>query len=732
MLRPSAALAAFFFLSPFLPLRPPLHAQDPRFECGAEDHPRVGFAVHYTKWLPDGHWEEGPETAVGRWGRSFLPDVSGGPVLWEYIFLLEPPAQQYLLVQVFVEENFTQARASMAGFPGFPAGDDVGVTVEISRMGPGGVYRVVRQQNFWVPTLARIEELKAPVLNELGHEFVRLAAGPLLPKRLTYHLMSHVYDVEEPLAPFFFVERMEDDFGPMEPHASQRLFCFNLRFRYEDGPEEPSPRAVHEKEFWHYDLEPVLPEQAQTACEPKEGYCRRPVARPVPYLTKAFGIYYDQQLEGAGAYDDRPITFLCPLSIEPPEPDTLLVGAPDEVPLRFRLKGLDGAPLPGVDLEVVGTVSGDFGQVSPGRLRTNTFGESEGLRLSTRENAPEGKVDGVVVAACRNTPSSELGRDENGQPIPWKDEAEQIVKIQNLPVVEVVIQASHRLERSEDLRIERREQVSQKLTRAEADQSVELRFRVPFREREVKRGYRDGSGFRGTLIEYRGYAAADLRLKSLEPFVETVRETGHYQDADCGRLPFDFESWSNRTALRLLLPRVDLVVLYQHYLPDPGSPVQNHPREGLSFVQRLPAPVLTFTPRSTSVDMEQDGCRLEYVTLRAPAMTVPIPVSEAFLNLFVGTLDDCYGFEAVTVPLKEEQNGAAFLRKWDPVTRKFDALERTMEVRLTRNQTAECWSLPEDSRDERYVPENTFVRARLSFSSRAELVSGRFSFLVDR
>lgn len=711
--------------------RSSLFAQDPKFECGAEDHPRVGFAVHYTKWLPNGYWEEGPETDVGRWGGSFLPDVSGGPVLWQ-IFLLEPPAQHYLLVQVFVEENWTQARAAMAGILGLPPGDDVGVTVEVSRMQPGGVYRMVRQQTFWVATLSRVEELKDQVLKELSYELLRLVGGPLLPKHLTYHLMSHVYDVEEPLAPYFFVETMEDAFGPIEPHAFQRLFCFNLRFQYEDGLEEPSPRAVHEQKFWRYDLEPVLLEQAKTACEPKEGYCRRPVARLVPYLTKAFGLYYDELLEEVGAYDDRPITFLCPLSIEPPEPDTLRLGAPEETPLRFRLKGLDGAPLPGVDLEVVRTVSGEFGQVGPNRLRTNTFGETADLRVRTREDAPDGKVDAVVVAACRNTPPSALGKDEYGRPIPWKDEAEQILKIQNLPVVEMIIRASHRLERWEDLRIERREQVSQKLTRVEADQSVELRFRVPFREREVRKGYRDGSGFRGTLLEYRGYAAADLRLGSLEPFSETVRETGYYQDSDCGRLPFDFESWSNRASLRLLLPRVDLAVTYRHYIPDEDSPVQNHPREGLSFVQRFPTPALTFTLRSTSTDMEQEGCRLEYVTARAPAMAVPIPVSEAFLSFFMPDLDDCYGFEAVTVPLKEEGDGAAFLRKWDPVIGRFDTLERTMDVHLTRNQAAECWDLPPDSRDSRYLPQNTFVRARLSFSSRAELVGGRFSFLVDR
>jgi hypothetical protein len=58
----------------------PLQAQTPGpQDCGAEAPARVGLVVQYVKHLPDGHTERGPGTAVGQWGRTFIPDVSLGP-----------------------------------------------------------------------------------------------------------------------------------------------------------------------------------------------------------------------------------------------------------------------------------------------------------------------------------------------------------------------------------------------------------------------------------------------------------------------------------------------------------------------------------------------------------------------------------------------------------------------------------------------------------------------------
>ena len=140
---------------------------------------------------------------------------------------------------------------------------------------------------------------------------------------------------------------------------------------------------------------------------------------------------------------------------------------------------------------------------------------------------------------------------------------------------------------------------------------------------------------------------------------------------------------------------------------------------------------MTFTPRSVDVNMEQDGCRLDYETMRAPAMQVPLQVNEAFPILFGLYMEDCYGLEEVTVPLKEEDSMGALLRKWDPVTREFDELERSVTIDLGRDATAECWSIPADTRTERYIPEGTRVTGLWSLSSQARLVGGNFDFRPD-
>ncbi len=700
-------------------------------ECGtAEDVPRVGFVVQYVKHLPDGHAESGPGTAVGQWGSSFIPDVSHGPQPVGFNLILEEDDAQdnYVRLNIWVEENYMQHRAGLEGAE-FATRDDVGVTISVGRMGPHGHYVWVSEKHEWVGSLAEIDDLKPFIQGEIEglHHFM---ITKLLPTKVSFKLTWHFHDVEDPIAPIFFIDAMEDSFGPIEPHPTERNFCFNVHLTHYDGTELASTVAVDEKEFWRYDLQDDIRPHVEKACEPREGYCERPEASVQPYLTKGFGIYWDDRLETFDS-DDRPITFVCPLEIEPPSPDTLFLGAPERRALSFKVTGLEGMPLPGVDVEVTRGVAPELGQVAPQRMRTASTGEPEGLAITTREDAPPEAVDQVEVAVCRDTPADKLGKDESGRPIPWTDKATQTVKVQVFPTVDVLVRAVHRLDRSEDKRVESSAEVSRELTRTETDQTLELTFQVVLGEREVKRDYRDGSGFRGTLIQYRGHAEARVGLASLEPSKETVQKSGYWEDRECGRLTFDFLPWTNTYTFRQLADRANLLVLYQHFIPDEGSPVQEHPREGLSYTPRSLAPVVTFTPRSIDVNMEQDGCRLDFETMRAPAMQVPLQVNEAFPILFGLYMDDCYGLEEVTVPLKEEDSMGALLRKWDPVTREFDEIERTVTIDLGRDDTAECWSIPADTPTERYIPEGTRVKGLWSLSSQARLVGGNFDFRPD-
>lgn len=702
----------------------------PDVDCGAEDVARVGLIVSYVKHLPDGHTEEGTGTAVGRWGSSFIPDVSLGPQSVGFNLVYEDgrAGDHYVRMVVRIEENYMQFVTGLEGNP-FGTRDDVGATITVVRKGLGGEYVQVSEKHEWVGSLAEIDGLRAFVQGEIEglHGFL---VEKLLPTRVSFKLSWHVHDVEDPVAPIFFVDALEDSFGPIEPHPTERHFCFNVHLTHYDGTELASTAAVDEKEFWRYDLQDDIRPHVEKACEPREGYCERPAASVQPYLTKGFGIYWDDRLEAFDS-DDRPITFVCPLDIEPPSPDTLFLGAPERRGLAFKVTGLDGMPLPGVDVQVTRSVAAVMGAVAPQRTRTASTGEPEGLAITTREDAPPDAADQVEIAVCRDTPADRLGKDESGRPIPWTDTGVQAVKVQLFPTVEVTVRAVHELDRSEDRRVESSTEVSRELTRTETDQELELSFQVVLNEREVKRDYRDASGFRGTLVQYRGHADARLGLASLEPSKETVQKSGHWQDRECGRLAFDFIPWTNVFSFRQAADRVALLVLYQHFIPDAASPVQRHPREGLSYVPRTPAAIVTFTPRGTSVDMEQDGCRLDYQTLRSPAMQVPLQVNEAFPLLFGAYFEDCYGVEEITVPLKEEDGMAALLRKWDPGAGEFDALERSVTIDLGRDDTAECWSIPADTRTERYIPEGTRVKGLWSLSSQARLVGGRFDFRPD-
>lgn len=708
----------------------PLHgiAQTPTdHECGAEPVARIGLVVDYVKHLPDGHTESGPGTAVGQWASAIVPNVSLGPqpVGFNLIFEDGRGADRYVLMSIWVEENYMQHRAGLEGAD-FATRDDVGLTISVRRKAAGGQYLTVSEKHWWVGSLAEIDQLRPHLEGEIEalHHFL---ITKLLPTRVSFKLSWHVYDAEDPTAPFFFIDAMEDSFGPIEPHPMERNFCFNLHFTHYDGTDVPTKLAVDEKEFWRYDLQEPIKTHVDKACEPREGYCTRPMATVTPYLTKGFGIYWDDRLETFDS-DHRPITFLCPLDITPPSADTLFFGAPDRQLLPFRVSGLDGAPLSGVSMDVTRGVSAEFGVLSAEHLLTGPLGEPEGLTLTTPEDAPPEFGDRVEVAVCRDTPADQLGKDESGRPIPWTDTATQPVKIQVFPTVEVEIHAVHRLDRSEDMRVERDTEVSRELTRTETNQTLDLRFRVVMDEREVKRDYRDGSGFRGTLIQYRGRAEAQVGLASQEPSRETVLKSGYYQDRECGRLPFEFAPWTTTHTFRQTSDRVGLLVLYQHFIPDDASPVRDHPREGLSFVQRSMAPVVTYLPRSTDVEMDQDGCRLDFTTMRSPALQVPLQINEAFPILFAPYCDDCYGVEAVTVPLKEENSMSALLRRFDSVTQEFDRLERSVTIDLDRDATAECWSIPPDSRSTTYIPEGTRVKGLYTLSSQARLVGGRFDF----
>jgi hypothetical protein len=721
-------LAAALTLAPAAPLAA-LQAP-PDVDCGAEDVARIGLIVSYVKHLPDGHTEEGPGTAVGRWGTTFLPDVSLGPqpVGFNLVYEDGRGGDQYVRMVIRIEENYMQFVTGLEGNP-FGTRDDVGATITVVRKGLDGQYVQVSERHEWVGSLAELHRLRPFVQGEIEglHHFL---IEKLLPTRVSFKLSWHVHDVENPIAPIFFVDAMEDSFGPIEPHPTERNFCFNVHLTHYDGTELASTAAVDEKQFWRYDLQDDIRPHVEKACEPREGYCERPEASVQPYLTKGFGIYWDDRLETFDS-DDRPITFVCPLDIEPPSPDTLFLGAPERRDLSFKVTGLDGMPLPGVDVQVTRGVAPALGEVSPQRMRTASTGEPEGLAITTKEDAPPDAADQVEIGVCRDTPADKLGKDESGRPIPWTDKAAQTVKVQLFPTVEVLVRAVHQLHRSEDKRVESPTEVSRELTRTETDQELELSFQVVLNEREVKRDYRDASGFRGTLVQYRGHADARVGLASLEPSKETVQKSGFRQDQECGRLTFDFLPWTNTFTFRQLSDRAGLLVLYQHFIPDDGSPVQRHPREGLSYVQRTPAPVVTFTPRSVDVNMEQDGCRLDYETMRTPAMQVPLQVNEAFPILFGVYFEDCYGLEEVTVPLKEEDDMGALLRRWDPVTGKFDEFERSVTIALGRDDTAECWSIPADTRTERYIPEGTRVKGLWSLSSRARLVGGRFDFRPD-
>lgn len=717
----------------------PLHAQTPGpQDCGAEAPARVGLVVQYIKHLPDGHTERGPGTAVGQWGRTFIPDVSLGPQPHGQVVFEDPESfDHYVRMTIWVEENFLQHRATVRADTELGVGDDVGVTISVGRKEPGGLYKWVRTEEYWVPSLARLDELRSTVQAELDllHAFM---VSALTPRRMEYKLAWHWFDVENPtaswgtdMAPVLEVTGMEDAFGPIDPHPTQRSFCFNLNFTHHDGTKQASRFAVDEKELWLHFLEAEVEWQKEKACEPRAEYCARSQSRIIPHLTKHFGVLTDVPLEAMGDSQDRPFTWLCPLDIAPPDSDTLLLGPGERRMLGFKVTGADGVPLGGVSVDVLGGVSPDFGEVAPRRTTTNSLGEPEALALTARDDAPNDLVDLVTVGVCRDTPWAQLGQDEGGNPFFWTDEAAQPVKVQVFPTVEVALRAVHQLDRSEDLRVQSDTEVSQELTRAETDQALDLTFRVVFDEREVKAGYTDGSGFRGTLIQYRGHATATVGMASTEPSRETVRKSGYYQDQDCGRLTFDFEPWSNVHVFRQTSAAVPVLVLYQHFIPDDASPVQDHPREGLSFIQEVPAPFVTFTPRSSVVDMEQDECRLDFSTMRAPAFQVPLQIAESFLIHFAPYADDCYGIEEVTVPLKEERYMAAFLRKWDPATREFDSLERSVRFDLGRNQRAECWDIPDDTPTSRYVPEGTRVRGLYTLSSQARLVGGRFDFRPD-
>jgi hypothetical protein len=686
----------------------------------------VGLDVTFFKMTKEGPVDD-PE--VKTWAlANGLPDVSGGSAtVYNTKFIKydsnNPPAnKEYVRLTMMFLEN--------ESFDG-----KVDLMVSLSRLDPDGGYKTFMTSKV---TAASVAKLSASGMKEEIKKWTRALQAILIkelqPTEATYTLSKHVVDAENPQEIEIKVTGFKDKFGEIADNGTQSLFCIDMEYR------EIDQRAyVGAKQMRELLASPVKLTQTQMKDVAEKGcindlyYCTRPIGKVYPKLTKSMGMMWDGiDLKTTDAGKEQ-ITILCPIRIAIPESPVMVFMPGDEKALSFRVTTINDEPAANMIIYPIKLTPPSFGSLSRTIDKTDEHGFNKLLNLKTVQNVQEGLTGDVTIEICTDIPAEDLGKDESGRPIPWDLKAVQPVKISKAPMVNIDIKSAHKFEIAEDHRFEDENGSKREYRKVDVDEELSLAVEnARLDKRTVTKNYTDDMGFKGTLIEYSGEATATIDMSKPLAARDVERVNGVYRSHECDTVPFDFEKHTIEHHFALRKPTVKVVVFYKHYIPALDSPVKDHPLEGLGLIQLNPMDAaMTYTNKSVYRNLKYDGCATSVRTNPAPQIPLPVVASNYYPVSYWGYMDDCYGLEEITVPLKEKDYMGATLRKWDPEAQKFDERHLSKQVNLTASDSAECWDVSDRTDTEWYEPGTTYVRGNFKYDSVADLVSGSFDLNAE-
>jgi hypothetical protein len=700
-----------------------VYAADPH-ECGAAWDIDVGLRTTFYKMVRGVGPMESRE--IRNWAyANELPDVTGGTVTIGNVNYKKPTGKEYIrLSMMFLENEGGRDRVKLA--------------TRLERLTPDGSdYEEVMSNSIHASS---IEELSSSGIKAEIKKWIETMQGVLIknlmPTKITYTLSKHVIDAEHPEKIEIKVTKIEDKYGEIRDNGKKKYFCIDFDYKEADHSS-----SIGTKKVKKILSSPVIfklndmKEMSKKGCTDDLDYCSRPIGKFDAKLTKGFGAMWDGKLLKNSNEKKERITIVCPINIEIPEPPVMVFIPGDTKNVSFRVTTLDDEPAANMIIKPITLSPGSFGRLSLNVDATDLNGFGMRLKLSTKRTAQEGLTGEVKMELCKHATSADLGKDESGNPIPWDLKAVQPVKISKMPMVRLNLRSHHKFVISSDFhnvsdngeRHEKRNMV--------IDETMTLDVEdARLNERIVYRNHTDDMGFKGTMIEYRGHAKARVSFSKPKGAVDVVTHRGFYQSKECGRSPFDFVKRKVEHNFMVKRPSVNVLIYYRHYIPAADSSIRKHPLEGLAMIQTNPmAAAATYLNASTYRNRisERNSCGGQINTSPAPRIPVPLIVSNYFaINTWI-YMDDCYGMEEVTLPLKESDYMSATLRKWNVENQEFDSIHLSKNINLGMRDKAECWDIPRKTRSEWHDPNSTFVKGNFRYDHTAELISGNFDFSVE-
>lgn len=648
------------------------------------------------------------------WLRSNLPDTESGDVAIGNIRYVRPSRNTLVSIDVILTENVELNHKLRIG-------------MQITRKSSAGQSVTVFQKVLTANSRNEIDQFKQP-LQHIINTMQPTLRGELKPTRVKYKITAgKVQRNPDNTNLEIKIEEIHDKYGAIGLDGEgQKLYCFSSKvsgetFIYDSVPTARSDQEVIGK-IQKIEIDNKIFDKS---CFQTLYPCRRPIAAIETKVTKFFGIPEPLYLENIESEKEK-ITIACPVKIEQ-EPIIFIM--PGEVKnISFRALDYKNKPINGLWLDEIALTPARLGLLNYNKDVTRDDRYNRLLKLTAANTDAE--ISGEVTCkVCSETSTDLLGLDENNLPVYWDINIKQKVLVSELPAVEVDIYSEQRLSRVNDMKFKDKYGEKHEHRTLSTKEIVKLNVNAKFKKRLFHSNYKDGSGFTGKLIEYSGEGQADITAS--DPMASTQLDftRGWFDTQKCGRQTYDYRSLNLSHIFTFPDRPVPVYVYYRHFVPSANSPIKNHPLEGLSFLEKNAMnAAVKYRLEGYSQDHEFsiDSCELAIKKNYYPSFTIPMMLSAYFPMPILVFFEDIYGFEEVTVPLKEDY-ATRFLRKSKSDGSTFDSLNVEKQISLGRNDVAEDWSIPEDSAKEKYDPALNAAHGLFIVRSNAKILRGKFN-----
>lgn len=687
------------------------------FECGASWEPEVAFSASSLVINDDGSATNNPPH-LQNWLRLNLPNTESGDVAIGNIKYVRPSRNTLVSIDVILTENVELNRKIMIG-------------LQITRKSSTGQSITIFNKMLTANNRDELDQFKQP-MRQIINTMQPILRQELRPTKIKYKISTgKVQRRPDNTNLEIKVEEIHDKYGAIGLDGEgQKLYCFSSRasgetFMYDSTPIARSDQEVIEK-IQKINIDNTIFDKS---CFQTTYPCRRPMAIIETKVTKFFGIPEPLRLEPIESEKEK-ITIACPVKIEQ---EPVIHVLPGEV-RNISVRALDykNKPIDGLWLDEIKLTPSSLGSLNYSKDITREDGYNRLLKLTASNTDSE--ISGEITSKlCSETSPDLLGLDENNQPVYWDINVKQKILVSALPEVAVDVYSEQRLGKVNDMKFKDKYGEKHEHKTQSTKEILKLHVKAELKKRAFNPNYRDESGFVGKLLEYSGEGYARISVSDPKASTQIEFARGWFDTQRCGRQTYDYKSLETSHIFTFPATQIPVYVYYRHFVPSANSPVKNHPMEGLSFLEKnaLNAAVkYRLEGYSQDHEMDEDICNLAVNKNTYPSFSVPMMLTNYFPMPLLVFFDDAYGFEKITVPLKEA-HATSFLRKLksDGVT--FDSLNVEKQISLNRNDVAEDWAIPEDTANEKHDPALNVVYGVFTLRYKAEILRGKFNLNME-